>query len=262
MNLIIKRLNGDQYNLSDYGQVLDFQIDSPSPRHRFEEIEGRDGHIDLGTDYSGRRMRATIYFKAPINSDYVAVRNLLFRIFASRENFYLIDDREPTKQWFVKCESEFSPEQLRPTAGSIDLVFISSSAYAASIESTLGLAIAQISGGKIQKYRHSTTSFEVLNASDVEINPRKKYLVIQYKGSSNNLQIKNLTTGDIWSYTGTTAAGDVIELNGIRSTKNGLSIFRNTNRKLISLAPGWNAFELIGASGTFEISFEFRFYTL
>src|SRR5699024_1306520 len=72
-------------------------------------------------------------------------------------------------------------------------------------------------------------------------------LKITYKGNSENLRIRNLTTGDEWAYNGTTNTSDVIVLEGIRSTKNGLSIFRQTNKRLLTLAPGWNEFEIVGA---------------
>ena len=58
---------------------------------------------------------------------------------------------------------------------------------------------------------------------------------------------ENKTTGDVWQYMGTSNLNDEIVLEGIRSTKNGLSIFRDTNKRLITIAPGWNEFEIKGA---------------
>ncbi|PFY57870.1 phage tail protein, partial [Bacillus toyonensis] len=48
----------------------------------------------------------------------------------------------------------------------------------------------------------------------------------------------------------------------VRSTKNSLSIVRDTNKKVISLQTGINEFEIIGATGAFSISFDFRFQYL
>jgi len=87
-------------------------------------------------------------------------------------------------------------------------------------------------------------------------------LKITFTGASSNLTITNQTTGDMWQYTGTTQAGDTITLDGVRSLKNGASIFGQTNRKLITLKSGWNDFAITGATGAFEISFDFRFYYL
>ncbi|MGR5971193.1 hypothetical protein ACT7CX_00300 [Bacillus cereus] len=94
------------------------------------------------------------------------------------------------------------------------------------------------------------------------IDPKYIPLKIRYRGASKNLAIKNVTTGDVWSYTGESAIGNVIELNGVKSTKNGTSIFGNTNWGLIRIKPGWNDFILSGATGDFKIEFDFRFYYL
>ncbi|MCG6184237.1 phage tail family protein [Anoxybacillus sp. LAT_38] len=106
------------------------------------------------------------------------------------------------------------------------------------------------------------TSFSIYNAGDKTIDPRELPLTITFRGESANLTIINKTTGDTWQYTGTTVKSDFLVLDGIRSLKNGVSIFSDTNRKLITLVPGWNDFTITGASGYFEITFNFRFYYL
>jgi len=106
------------------------------------------------------------------------------------------------------------------------------------------------------------TSFRIYNAGDKTIDPRELPLKITFRGASTNLTITNQTTGDCWQYTGTTVKSDFLVLDGIRSLKNGVSIFSDTNRKLITLVPGWNDFTITGASGYFEITFNFRFYYL
>lgn len=126
--------------------------------------------------------------------------------------------------------------------------FSSPSPYAESVKST--------------SYTFTTTTFRVFNAGDIDIDPRVLPLKITFTGASTNLTITNQTTGDTWQYTGTTQTGDTITLDGVRSLKNGASIFRNTNRKLITIKPGWNKFIIEGTTGAFTISFDFRFYYL
>lgn len=266
MDITIERLNGTVFKLSEHNiSIVDFKIDSPSPRFQWEESEGQDGLIDVGTSFAERILRGSFEFVAEDFLEFPVLRNEIFRMFLSKESFYLIDSREPDRRWLVKA-SGFSPDQLIANRGAFNIDFIAPSTFAESIMTTLdpNMVSAQItgSGSRVIAYRHNTTTFEILNDGDVMINPRKHPLEITFKGASTNLRIKNLTTGDEWSYTGATAAGDTIKLQGIRSIKNGLSIFRNTNYKLITLQEGWNDFELVGTSGTFEITFDFRFYTL
>jgi predicted phage tail component-like protein len=262
MNLTVIRKDGTIYDLNDLGiKTRDFIISSPEYRTEYEEIEGADGVIELGTTIGARILTGNFFFTASDVDEYPTLRNEIFRIFLSRDSFYLIDDREPNRKWEVKCNSVFKPDQILQH-GSFDLDFICPKGYAESIDSTLNMAIVQLSGSTVQKYKHTSTTFEIYNESNVSINPRKLPLIIKYLGASSNLQIKNLTTGDTWSYTGTTISNDTLEINGTRSLKNGVSVFSNTNRKLISLNEGWNEFQLIGTSGTIEITFDFYFYTI
>jgi hypothetical protein len=258
-NFKVQRLNGAIYDMGEMGIIVNsFNIESPSPIHYREKIEGIDGDIDLGTEYGPRKINARLTMVA---DDFPLLQKEVFRIFDSRESFYLLPDEMPGKRILVKSDSPFMISRSG-SIGEFELNFTSTKSYFESIENTLNMVIAQISGNTIQKYKHATSTFEILNDGDETIDPRRYPLLIEFKGASTNLQIKNLTTGDTWTYTGTTTASDSIKLDGIRSTKNALSIFRDTNRKLITLAPGWNEFQIVGASGAFEISFDFRFYTL
>ncbi|MDQ1003961.1 phage-related protein [Neobacillus niacini] len=271
MNLTVIRKDGTIYDLSNLGiKTLDFIVSSPEYRTQYEEIDGADGVIDLGTTIGARILTGKFQFTAHDLLDYPLLRNEIFRIFSSKESFYLIDERESGKRWEVKCNTVFKPEQILHY-GFFDLDFICGKGYAESIGTTLdpltfdselwqtgqGLTLDET------MYTHSTSTFQIYNAADgVTIDPRTIPLTIAFQGASTNLKIKNVTNGDEWAYTGTSNIGDEIKLDGIRSTKNGLTIFRNTNHKIITLAPGYNDFQLTGTSGSFTISFAFRFYTL
>ncbi|MEH7249169.1 phage tail domain-containing protein [Neobacillus niacini] len=255
--------NGQIIDHRDVGvECLSFEKDSVEHLNDYESLEGMHGLIPLTTKFGGRHLRAVFYVEKENHLEYELVKNEIFRLFTTKTEMTIIDSRQPDRQWNVKVSNTFSVNRVNQRSGQFVVDFLSSSAFAESTNSTLNMVLAQISGSKEQKYKHTTSAFEVLNDGDETINPRHFPLVISFKGVSTNLEIKNLTTGDTWTCAGTTAVSDVVELDGIRFTKNGLSIFRDTNRKLITLAPGWNLVQLAGASGSFEISFDFRFYTI
>ena len=242
----IQRKDGTIYDLEQYGiRTKDFIVSAPSLRHMTEEIEGRDGVVDIETTEGARTITCLFKMRAVDMEDFPLLRNEIFRIFRSKESFYLIDRREPGKRWEVKCQDAYDIEQ-KYLYGDFTVTFVCFKGYAESVEST--------------SYTFTTTTFRVFNAGDIDIDPRVLPLTITFTGASTNLTITNTTTGDTWQYTGTTQAGDTITLDGIRALKNGLSIFGNTNRKLITIAPGWNDFTITGASGSFTILFDFRFY--
>lgn len=253
--LIVERLNGERYELSEENiglRLTDFTIDSPIVRTETESIPGFDGHIDLGTTYEGRTMRASFFVFSKDRLDYPAIRNNIFRIFNSKEFFYLIDDREPDKRWLVKYDSSYSINQLIATAGEFEIEFKSNSAYCESVGTTLDEI----------NYIHKSKEFMIYNAGDITVDPVKRELVIMYKGSSNKLKINNLSNGNRWTYSGNTTSNDTIRLDGVKSFKNSLSITRDTNFNVIELIPGWNEIKLEGTSGDFEIKFDFRYYYL
>jgi len=105
-------------------------------------------------------------------------------------------------------------------------------------------------------------SIQVYNAGDVllKTNLRDMFFEIEFRGASNSLSIRNVTNGTQWQYNGSSGANDVIKLQTpTRFTKNGNSIFKDTNRKTFVLSPGWNTIQISGSS-QFLISFKFKFY--
>jgi hypothetical protein len=180
-----------------------------------------------------------------------------------------VSDAEPAKRWKVELGASFDPERIG-SVGAFSITFVSSSSYAESIGTTLDPLtfddeVWQVGQGlslEPADFAHNTTTFTIHNVGDVAINPREYALVITYTGASDGLAITNTTTGDSWSYTGTSAIGDAIVLDGIEAKKNESSIVPDTNLALITLADGANDFELAGTDGSFEITFDFRFRTL
>src|SRR5699024_4888286 len=110
------------------------------------------------------------------------------------------------------------------------------------------------------KYRFTENNFTVYNAGNVTVEPESMLLNISVDvvQSDNNFTIRNKTTGEeivlkrASNGSHFRVQGMVIRLGSITN------IFRDTNRRFISLVPGDNQFEIL--NGTFEeIRFEFKF---
>ena len=110
------------------------------------------------------------------------------------------------------------------------------------------------------KYRFTSNNFTVYNAGNVTVEPESMMLNINVNvvQSDNNFTIRNITTGEEVILKRESKGshfrirGMVISLGSITN------IFRDTNRRFISLVPGDNQFEIL--NGTFEeIRFEFKF---
>jgi hypothetical protein len=275
--LKITKSDGQKFIISSNKdmKVLMFLPSSPLFNAQYEKIPGRHGDLDLpgGSFGSQESIKSRIFFRSRDIYDFYLFRDEIFHLFASQEPFYITTNREPGKRWKVRVAARYEVEPKgNGSYGVFDIVFKSASPFCESIGTTLDpftfdSEMWQIGQGLIAedtKYIHNTTSFRIFNAGHVTIDPKFMDLKIKYRGKSNNLTIKNVTTGDLWSYTGsTTTLRDVITLDGVKAYRNVLgSIFKNTNWGLIRLDPGWNDFILSGTTGDFKIEFDFRFYYL
>src|SRR5690625_1300705 len=112
-------------------------------------------------------------------------------------------------------------------------------------------------------YTHTGTEFKIFNPG-IEVHPFEQDLTIEISdvvGSTSYLQLENQTTGDIFRVTEAVNGNQLIKLDGPNITSNNLQYLRKTNRKYITLAPGWNNFRITGATSA-KVSFDTRFYYL
>ncbi|MCY9198927.1 phage tail family protein [Bacillus atrophaeus] len=267
MHLIIIK-DGETIDHRKYGlKLLSFKKDSLTHRTDLQEIDGRHGSIDMGTTFDVRKLTAIFLFKGIDHLDYHLALSEVYDLFATESTMDIIDSRQPGKIWTAKVSNTYEPEDITPSSGKLTVEFTAAFPFARSLGSTLDPLTFdsgkwQVAQGLLPSddlsYTHKTAHFQIYNAGYVAVDPSMEMpLDIVYKGSSNNLGIKNKTTNQIVQYTGSTTASDTIKLEGLRHLKNGTSIYANTNREFILLLPGWNVFELTGTTGSFEISFDF-----
>lgn len=273
MDLIFKMMDGTEYNTKDYElKVIDLVVGTPKVISQRDYIEGNDGFIDYGTDFGERPIKASFLMSSIDRLDTVLLRHDIFKFVLTKEPFYLIDNREPNKRWLAQVVSDFDFRQETSTIGRFEIPLIAQP-YAESVGTTMdpftfdselwGVGM-NLPADLDLEYTHTTTTFDVYNASDRKINPRKTPLEITFTNTGaafTGLAITNNTTGDVWQYNGTVNTNDVIKLDGVRSLKNDVSVFPDTNRKLISLDKGMNSFSVSGSS-SHTIQFNFRFYYL
>ncbi|MEC1648157.1 phage tail family protein [Bacillus halotolerans] len=269
MHLIIIK-NGETIDHRNLGlKLLSFRKDSLTHRTDLQEIDGRNGSIDLGTTFDVRKLTAVFLFKGVDHLDYHLLLDEIYDLFATQNEMEIIDSRQPGKVWSVKVSSTYEPEDITPRSGKLTVEFTAAFPFAASLGSTLDpLTFSsdkwQVAQGILPSddlsYRHKTNRFRIYNAGNVTIDPTEDVpLDIIYKGASTNFKIVNKTTNQTVSYSGSSGSTDTLKLEGLRHLKNGTSIYANTNRGYISLAPGWNEIELSGTTGSFEISFDFHY---
>ena len=121
-----------------------------------------------------------------------------------------------------------------------------------------GYGMGIISNDESQQYTHTSGTFRIYNAGNMLVHPFQQDLRIEISGvTGKNFEMRNVTTGDVFKVMNELKSSDVVNLDGPEIKINGLQALRKTNRKYISLAPGWNEFRL---NRTAKTKFDFRYY--
>jgi hypothetical protein len=249
-NLIdIYDINGRKFDTVELGLLgLKLQIPSPSYNTISQDIDGISGTTITDRILQSRSLSASFL---TIADDYIGsleLRDTLYRLLGNGKRFFVVESKIPDKRWSVYID-DWTPERQDIKVHTFEIPLVCDKGTSESFN-------------LIEK-KYTVSSFMFNNEGDRDIDPRiHSDTQIEFSGESTNLSITNNTTGDQWSWTGTTASGDTILLSGVRSLKNGSSIFGQTNKKLLTITPGWNNFTLVGAISPFTLTIKTRFYFL
>lgn len=271
MTLIITRKNGKTYNLSDLGiRVIEFEPESLNIVNNYNKISG-GAYVVQGNGYDARYINILLQLNGNDINDYAMSRSEVFSLFSTTEEFEVVDEKEPYKKWSVRSDGNFSVGR-NVKSGTFDLVLICNKPFAESIINTTqlpefkewdsntiswGMGFDYDNESEI-KYNFNQNQFSVNNFGTAEIDPTISKLKITIRGNGNNIIMRNVTNGTEYRYNGTLNNGEELVIDGVMSKKNNISVFRNTNKKLIELSTGKNDIILEGMQNL-EIYFDFNF---
>ena len=297
MDIQINKKNGESFTLEQYGiLVKDFVVSSIPLDPVYGNVEGSARKIDYGANYGTRTITVPFRIQAYDLMDFPLLRDVLFDLVVSKESFYIremrrvkklayafVDPSEPArmdpdtnnqlvggKRYLVRLQNTFDIEQIE-TDGEGELVFETTELpFAESIGTTQdiqrdgvnaddglwGFGMGLIANDESLIYTHTNkTNFKIYNAGNEKVHPFEQDLKITIEGVSNGYELENLTTGDVFKITESMSGNLVID--GATVTNNGLQAFRKTNRRFITLAPGWN---YIRQNRAIKTTWDFRFY--
>ena len=268
--MIIELLNGTRYDIADYSLKRLFHfIPSANIVNSNYELEGRSDYITNGR-LNNRVIRVELLYITQDIYDYYLLRDELNNLLMRDEEFYIIFKREPNKRWLVRNNVQFEVPP-NPHMQSFVVEFITQNFYAESVGTSLDLQNRKewdvdlwawdntIDWDTNYPYTFSGNQFIVNNFGNIVVDPRYAWLETEIRAHPTGpLTITNTTTSDTYIYNGALTSSDTLLINGVRTLKNGVSDFANTNRQLLTLAVGTNNFIVNG--GTIEsIQFRFRF---
>lgn len=248
---------------------LDIFVSSIGKERHTDKVEGMSGEVNYGTSYTSRDVELTMWFKAKDTIDYRLLRDELYAYFDSYDYFYVIETNKPTRALKIVIDENIQDKRINTYYGEItinartvDNPFwvslyttkeLNDTGYDALVEK-YGLVDSINSDNT--KYKFTERNFTVWNAGNVEIEPDSMYMNIIVSGVNGQLEIKNLTTGQLFKLE--KPFKGILELKGMSTKMNGTNIFRDTNKRLINLAVGKNDFEVTGNFK--DITFDFKYY--
>lgn len=251
---MISRLNlyDENFNKIDIESIgligLKLAIPSPSYSSTVEELDG-GGRIITEKKLQSRSLQAEFMTVANDYQDSLFQKSLLYELLGSGKAFYIEQVHRPNILW--ECQlGEWNPSQMGTSITTFSIPLTCYKGYGESIN--------------IAKTTFNESSFIFKNEGNVRIDLRRHPdTMIKFKGASTDLTIKNKTTNETWKYYGTTNTLDWLTLQSVNSTKNfGMSIFKDTNKKILTFDVNNNEIELSGATGSFELEISTRFYFL
>lgn len=271
--------NGKKVKLRELNvYAQDFIVSSIQQDDYFQKQEGTNRRIFLGSDDVLRTITVPFFTYDKYIHNFTLIRDELFGLFG-KEEFWIREVRDEGyvsgKLYLVKLVDvielkqtyKFSQHQLKFETTQFP--------YGISIKSTLdiqregltndnswayGMGLETEDDSEL-KYIHTGKTFRIFNAGNVEVHPFESYLKIEIKnvaGSSNNFELVNRTNNSRFKITKQVSSSDVWIIEGPVVKRNSLLATKDTTKTFISLLPGWNTFEVLGASSV-TASFDFKF---
>lgn len=265
--MIIELFDGTKFDTYwEYDLVeLGHNVPSLEMIHDTDTVHNYDGSLILNSSFGDRSITVRFLYEAQNIRDFYSIRDKINKLFVRKESFYISFEDEPYKRWKVKLARGFDvkPNQYME---SFEIEFLCVNPFGESMAKTQDEDFHNLYtyhyGAPWDddiEYTFSTNEFEVNNIGDVPIDPRQHELEIVIKATASSyLEITNNTTGDIYRYNGELKSTDTLTLKGVQSFKNGTSVFKNTNKKLLTLNVGKNNFTITGGavnSIAFNMSF-------
>lgn len=265
-------LNGNSENIMDNSgnrlKFLDATEDDVETSFNSVDINGIDGVLPGQLTFSPFKLVLRFSYKAVDMDDYLLFKTKMRGVLFKRTPFYINHSKMPGKKYAVVSESN-TIEDLTSTFGTFEVSYLVYKGYSESVNTTdeefLFDSSWQFENGLPldfnPTYHHSTNQFTIWNGSSDTIDPRMKHeLKIQLNlDSVEGFEIVNYTTGDIFKYYKSISRDSNFVLDGVYAYKNSNRVGIDTNRGILTLAPGRNEIRIKGNVSNIKVVFKFPF---
>ncbi|RXY89704.1 phage tail protein [Salmonella sp. 3DZ2-4SM] len=237
------------------------------------KMQGVDGELPGIINYDPFNLTIYLGFDGYDIEDVDLAEQKIRGLFNTRTRYYVVHSQMPGKKYAVDPPDIGPPEFLDATALTFEITFTVYKGYAESLYDTDQFSLMsdnwQFESGLLPDneitYTHKRSDFKIFNGSSDTINPRMRHKLKIYMqlNANNGFRLVNKTTGDIFQYK------QAIDINTPLVIEGGYPYLivndkysrcgRSTNHGIITLAPGYNKFEIWGNADDVNIKFIFPF---
>lgn len=250
-------------------KFLDAKEDDVSPKYDTVELNGADGIVPGQINFEPFKLVLRFSYKAIDYKDYLLFKSKMRGVFFKRTPFYIIHSKLPGKKYAVIPESN-SIEDKTDKFGEFEVSFVVYKGFSESVNTTDDEFFFDSNwmfenGVPLDfepKYHHTSNQFTIWNGSTDTIDPRNIHHQLQIKmniQATNGFELVNYTTGDIFRYNKSISPGVDFVLSGVHAYYDNNKVGIDTNRGVITLAPGKNILKIRGDVSTQNVVFKFPF---
>lgn len=237
------------------------------------EVKGTDGALPTLTTYDQFTINLKFRYTGVDSLDVDLFLQHLDSIMYKRTPYYMVNSITPNKKYAVLPTPKISYEFKTIRHYDINIEFTCYKGYAESLYDTDQFSLMsdnwQFESGLVPddtiSYNHKRTNFEIFNGSSDTINPRMRHRLKIYiqLNAKNGFRLVNKTTGDTFDYKKEIDINTPLTLEGgypfLHVNTSKIRCGRSTNHGIITLAPGYNKFEIWGNASDVNIKFIFPF---
>ena len=250
-------------------RFLDYEEEGVENRVNATEIQSVDGVLLSPSTFGPYNLKLRFFYRGADVTDYKLVKQKLRGMLFKRTPYFINHSDMPGIKYAVYCE-ENAITDIAHKYGEFEITFVVFKGYSESLMTTDNFSLNsdywQFGNGLVTdpniKYVHTKRKFQIYNGSTDTVTPihRHQLITTMNINAPNGFTLHNKTTGDKFTYKKKIRNNDTVVLNGVYPFKNKKHCGIDTNHEYITLAEGYNDFEVLGDGVEVkEIKFTFNF---
>lgn len=253
----------------DNFKFLDAKEDDVIPKYDTVELNGADGILPGQINFEPFKLVLRFSYKAIDYKDYLLFKSKMRGVFFKKAPFYIVHSKMPGKKYAVISDNN-SIDDKTDKFGEFEVSFVVYKGFSESVNTTDDEFFFDSNwmfenGIPLDfepKYHHTSSQFTIWNGSTDTIDPRNIHHQLQIKmniKATDGFELVNYTTGDIFRYNKSISPGIDFVLSGVHAYYDNNKVGIDTNRGVITLAPGKNILKIRGDVSSQNVVFKFPF---